>query len=95
MTNKINEIYFPLFWIDENFEIDQKQADTFYEKVSLKLILYDIFQYILLTIGSIIFLTCLIITSKIIMQNASQSSSEENVINNQEISENTPLIIDL
>jgi hypothetical protein len=54
MVKNLQEIYFPLFWLDENFEIDQNLSDKFYHMVTLPILLFDIFVYVLIGIGALV-----------------------------------------
>ena len=93
MTKKIPEVLYPLFWVDEHFEIDKKNADTFYYQVKLPLLLLNIGKFVLFGLGLI-----LTILSCHYAYNLSKKNRPEQDLNIQsevtnEPSEQTPLII--
>jgi hypothetical protein len=54
MIQNISEVLYPLFWIDENFEIDQINADKFYHQVKLPLEVISMVKYFVLFVGFIL-----------------------------------------
>ena len=53
------QVLYPLFWLDENFDINQKVADQFYYSIKLPLNLVKIMKYVILGIGCVGPIVCL------------------------------------
>ena len=58
MTKGLSQVLYPLFWLDENFVVDQKNADKFYYSVKLPLQAFDIAKYVAFSFGVALILTC-------------------------------------
>lgn len=56
MTANLPEILYPLFWVDEHFEIDKKNADKFKNEVKMPLELVNIFKWLLFIVGVVMML---------------------------------------
>ncbi|CAF0927586.1 unnamed protein product [Brachionus calyciflorus] len=93
MTKKIPEVMYPLFWVDEHFEIDKKNADTFYYQVKLPLMLISIGKYVLSVLGFILFvISCIYAYS---LSTKTEQTQDLNIQSDEtrEPTEQTPLII--
>lgn len=89
MTKKIPEVLYPLFWVDEHFEIDKKNADKFYYQVKVPLSLINIGKYVLFSFGALLLLVCCSISYTAWKKNKAEPVN--NLINS-DASEQTPLI---
>lgn len=97
---KLPEVFFPLFWIDENFSVDKKTSHDFFTKVELPLRVYDFLKYFVLVSGIFLFSLCISITCHLMRENY---CGKENLImyedlttdeHNEEPNETTPLVIE-
>lgn len=49
---------YPLFWVDEHFEIDKVNADKFYYQVKVPLSVINVGKYVILAVGLMLLLVC-------------------------------------
>lgn len=93
MTKNLPEILYPLFWVDEHFEIDKKNADLFYYQVKIPLLGVTIGKYTLFAVGFILFVISCRYTYNISKKN--DNPEDFNIQNAQkdENDEQTPLLI--
>lgn len=90
MTKNIPEVLFPLFWVDEHFEIDKKNADKFYYSVQLPLNVINIGKWIIFSFGAVLFIVCFAFAYKASFK-ASDEENADRVINSN-LNEQTPLL---
>ena len=60
LTENLPEVLYPLFWLDENFVIDQATADQFYYSIKLPLSIVKIMKFVILGIGCLVLVVCLV-----------------------------------
>ncbi|CAF0903804.1 unnamed protein product [Rotaria sordida] len=58
---RLNSFVYPMIWIDEHAEIDQTNADKFYNKVTKPIMVLHIMKYVILGIGSVLFIIVIIL----------------------------------
>lgn len=92
MTKNLPEVLYPLFWVDEHFEIDKKNADLFYYQVKLPLLGVTIGKYFLFGIGFILFLISCRYAYNLSKKNQPQNFNIQESSNSNDVSEQTPLL---
>jgi hypothetical protein len=60
ITQNLTELYFPLFWIDENFNTSQLLTNTITSLLTRPLTLFSIFKYGLVGVGCCLFILFLV-----------------------------------
>lgn len=55
ITKSLPEVMYPLFWVDENFKIDEASADKFHSQVMMPLALFNTGKWVLLVVGFVLF----------------------------------------
>ena len=89
LTANLPEVLYPLFWVDENFEIDKKNADLFYDQVEIPMKVINYGKFVILGTGLILLAICLVFSFIIWRRN---SQEEEVGSINWNPNEQTPLI---
>jgi hypothetical protein len=95
IAKNITPLFFPLFWIDENFEADKSTADTFYKQLKLPVLIINIVKYTIVAIAGILLFAGFIVTIiHIRKKNIDRKNARENedTTTNWISSETTPLI---
>lgn len=54
------EVLYPLFWVDEHFDIDKPNADNFVRQVKIPLLFVEIGKYLPIALGTLLILSSLI-----------------------------------
>lgn len=91
MTAKLPEILYPLFWVDENFQIDKKNADIFYDSVEIPMKVINYGKFAILGAGFVLLVICFIFSIYIWRKNAQEEEIGGGAIN-WNPNEQTPLI---
>jgi len=60
ISAKLPEVLYPLFWVDEHFTIDEKNADKYYNEVALPLKIVNILKWVIFGIGILLFVFTLL-----------------------------------
>lgn len=92
MTKNLPEVLYPLFWVDEHFEIDKKNADLFYYQVKLPLLGVSIGKYCLFGIGFILFLISCRYSYTLSKRKQHQNFNIQESSNSIDINERTSLL---
>lgn len=89
------EVLYPLMWVDENFIIDKKNADIFYNQAQLPLDILNYGKYVLLGVGLVLLTLHLIyyLRKKAKDNSYSNIDVQDSIINNSQASETTHLIL--
>ena len=90
VSKNIPEIMFPIFWADEHFEIDKKNADIFVNGVRTPLAILSIGKFVIFAVGLALILICAIFAYRL----PKKTSEETSLVNQNSInrSEQTPLL---
>lgn len=82
ITKNLSECLFPLMWIDENFIIDEVNANKFYNQLVIPQIVLNVGKYVILAVGAI-----LIIFLEVFYFRTSRKNHDYQPINTPEESE--------
>ena len=91
MTKNLPEILYPLFWVDENFELDKKNADLFKSQVKTPLAVIQLGKYVLTGVGAALVAISFTFTMRRVYRKR-RALNEDHQTNNL-VDESSPLII--
>lgn len=88
----IPEVMFPLFWVDENFEIDKPNADKFVSQVKRPLAILNAMKYVIASLGFVLLLVCGGFTYRLYQSNKRSAEMSSSISTNNEEDEREALL---
>lgn len=86
---------YPLFWVDENMEVDKETADEYYSQIGLPLKLVSIGKWVIFSLGVILFGFSCLYAFKLkdeirLCFKRNHSDDEEHIVSNQAFDSQSP-----
>ena len=91
----IPEVLYPLFWVDEHFDLDKKNADNYIRQVRIPLFFVEFSKIFFTSFGAVLLLACTTYIAYNWIKNKRSLTNISRPINDSPddlINENTPLI---